>query len=137
MTEKVSIWAEEAPQPFGHYSQAIKMGNRIFISGQLPLDPKSGRPIGGDVEAQSRQVLQNMTAILQSCGTQLSHLVMTTLYLVDLRDFPVFDKVSKEFFFFMPPARTTIAVSALPGGARICMDGIVEIPEESKLKAMI
>jgi 2-iminobutanoate/2-iminopropanoate deaminase len=127
MSEKVSIFAEEAPAPFGHYCNAIKFGSGIHLSGQLPLDPKTGRPIQGDAEAQARQVLDNMTAILQACGCQMSNVLKTTLYLTDLRDFPIFDKVSKDYFFFLPPARTTVAVAALPGGCRICLDGYAEI----------
>lgn len=127
MTEKISIWAEEAPPPFGHYCNAIKYGNQIHLSGQLPLDPNTGRPIQGDVDAQARRVLDNLTAILQACGCQLSSVLKTTLYLVDLRDFPVFDKVAKEYFYFLPPARTTVAVAALPGGCRICLDAYAEI----------
>lgn len=127
MAEKVSIWAEEAPQPFGHFSQALKLGDTVYISGQLPLDPKSGRPIQGDIEAQSRRVMDNMTALLQACGGQMSNIVKMTLYLVDLRDFPKFDAVSKEYFYFLPPTRTTVVVSALPGNARICADAIAEL----------
>lgn len=127
MAEKVSIWAEGCPQPFGNYCQAIKMGNMIYLSGQLPIDPATGRPIGGDIEAQARRVFDNMTALLQACGGQLSNILMSTVYLVDLRDFPAFDKVTKDYFFFLPPARTTVAVSALPGGSRVCVDAIAEI----------
>jgi 2-iminobutanoate/2-iminopropanoate deaminase len=128
MAEKISIWAEGAPQPFGHYTQALKFGNTIHISGQLPLDPQTNRPVAGDIEAQSRQVLNNIAAILQACGGQLSNLLSTTVYLTDLRDFPVFDKVTKEFFFFLPPTRTTVMVSALPGGSKICISGVAELP---------
>lgn len=135
MSEKISIWADNAPQPFGHYSQAIKFDDMLYVSGQLPLDPKTGMPIKGDVEAQSRLVLTNLAAIVQSCGAQMSNLLTTTLYLTDLKDFPVFDKVSKEFFFFLPPARTTLVVAGLPGGCKVCLDAmgkIVKLSTEGK-----
>jgi 2-iminobutanoate/2-iminopropanoate deaminase len=127
MPEKVSIWAEGAPAPFGHYCNAIKYGNTIHLSGQLPLDPATGRPIQGDVEAQARRVLDNLNALLQACGAQLSCVMKTTLYLVDLRDFPAFDKVAKEYFYFLPPARTTVMVAGLPGGCRVCLDALAEL----------
>ncbi|MCB2155849.1 Rid family detoxifying hydrolase [bacterium] len=132
MSEKVSIWAENAPKAFGHYCQAIKMGNQIHMSGQLPLDPATGKPTGGDIKAQTKQVFDNMTAILQACGAQLSHILSTRVYLVDLRDFPAFDEVSKEYFYFLPPARTTLAVPALPGGCRVCVEAVAEMPPVEK-----
>lgn len=138
MAEKVSIWAEGCPQPFGHYCQAIKLGNMIYISGQLPLDPKTGKPIGGDIDAQTRRVFDNMTAIMQAVGGQLSNILTTTVYFTDLRDFPAFDKVTKDYFFFLPPARTVVAVSALPGNSRVCVDAIAELkPAEVAAKSMI
>lgn len=137
MAEKVSIWTEEAPQPFGHYSQAMKFGERIYVSGQLPLDPKSGKPTGGSIEEQTKQVVSNMQALLVASGAQMSNMVMSTLYLVDLRDFPAVDKVLKDVFVFLPPARTTIGVASLPGNARICMDAIVEIkPPDGKMSVI-
>jgi reactive intermediate/imine deaminase len=139
MSEKVSIWAEDAPQPFGHYCQAMKMGNTVYMSGQLPIDPASGKPIQGDIEAQAKRVFDNMAALLQAAGGQLSNIVTTTLYLTDLRDFPAFDKVSKDYFFFLPPARTTVCVAALPGGAKVCMDAIalLKAPSEAKPPTML
>ncbi|MDX1971729.1 MAG: Rid family detoxifying hydrolase [Candidatus Sumerlaeia bacterium] len=138
MPEKVSIWAANAPQPFGHYAQAIKYDDMLYISGQLPLDPQTGHPIKGDVAEQSRRVLENIAALVQSCGGQMGNLMTTTLYLTDLRDFPVFDKVSKDFFFFLPPARTTIVVAGLPGGCKVCMDAIGKIvPPMAEGKSMI
>ena len=132
MAEKVSVLAENAPKPFGHYCQAIKMGNTIYMSGQLPLDAKTGKPVGGDIKAQARQVFDNMTTLLQACGAQLSQILTTRVYLVDLRDFPGFDEISKEYFFFLPPARTTVAVPALPGGCRVCVEAIAEMPALDK-----
>lgn len=138
MAEKVSVWADNAPQPFGHYSQAVKFDDMLYVSGQLPLDPKSGLPIKGDVEEQARLVLSNLAAIVQSCGAQMSNLLTTTLYLTDLKDFPVFDKVSKDFFFFLPPARTTIVVAGLPGNCKICLDAIGKIVKPTaETKSMI
>ena len=138
MAEKISVWAEDAPSPFGHFSQAIKMDDMIYISGQLPLDAKNGKPIGGSVEDQARQVLDNLTAVLQSTGGQMGMVLKTTLYLTDLRDFPTYDKISKDYFFFTPPAQTTIVVSALPGGSKICLDAVAKFSEiDAQGKSMI
>jgi len=138
MSEKISVWSEEAPSPFGHFTQAIKMEDMIYISGQLPLSPKDGKPIGGTVEEQAKQVLDNMTALLQSTGGQMGMVLKTTLYLTDLRDFPVYDKVSKDYFFFVPPAQTTVVVAGLPGGAKVCLDAIAKFSEkDAQGKSMI
>ncbi|MEQ8820602.1 MAG: RidA family protein [Sumerlaeia bacterium] len=129
MPEKISIHAELAPAPFGHFAQAVKFGHTVHISGQLPLDPKTGRPIEGDMKAQCKRALDNLAAVVQGAGAEMSHILSTRLYLVDLREFPIFDAVSKDYFFFLPPARTTVQVSGLPGGCRVCIDAILEIKE--------
>ncbi len=132
MTEKVDVWAEGVAKPFGHFSQAIKMGDMIYLSGQLPLDPATGKPVGGEFPVQAKQVLDNLTAILAACGGNLGNVMKATLYLVDLRDYPEWDKLAKEYFYFLPPALTTVTVPSLPGGCRLCLDGIAELkPSEA------
>lgn len=127
MAEKVSIFVEGAPSPFGHFSQVVKFGNALHISGQLPLDPESGKLVSADMKEQSRAIFQHFTSIMQACAGQLSHILSTRVYLIDLRDYKTLDEVSKEFFFFTPPARTVLQVSALPFGARIMVDATAEL----------
>lgn len=127
MAEKVSIFVEGAPSSYGHFSQAIKLGDSIHISGQLPIDPKTNRLVAPDAAAQARRVFDCLTTIMQSCGGQLSNILSIRLYLIDLRDHAEVDKVSKEYFYFVPPARTVVAVAALPFGARVCIDATAEL----------
>jgi 2-iminobutanoate/2-iminopropanoate deaminase len=133
MSEKVSIFVESAPKPFGNFAQVVKLGNTVHISGQLPIDLETGRLVSNDVGEQSKVVLKYLTAIMQSCAGQVSNILSTRIYLVDLRDHGAYDKVSKEVFYFTPPTRTVIAVAALPFGARIMIDATAElVPIEIK-----
>ncbi|MCC5875176.1 MAG: deaminase [Candidatus Sumerlaeia bacterium] len=133
MPEKVSIFVEGAPSPFGHFSQVIKYGNSLHISGQLPLDAETGKLVSPDVKEQSRVVFQHFTSIMQACAGQLSNFLSTRVYLIDLRDYKALDEVSREFFFFTPPARTVLQVAALPYGARVMIDAVAELnPVEMK-----
>ncbi len=127
MPEKVSIFVEGAPSSYGHFAQAIKMGDEVHISGQLPIDPKTNRLVAPDPGTQAKTVFQYLTQIMQACGGQLSNILSVRLYLIDLRDHAEVDKVSKEFFFFVPPARTVVAVAALPFGARVCVDATAQL----------
>jgi 2-iminobutanoate/2-iminopropanoate deaminase len=127
MPERVSVFVEGAPSSYGHFSQAIKMGDIIHISGQLPIDPATNRLVAADAGAQARCVFDYLMKIMQACGGQLSNILSMRLYLIDLRDHAEVDKVSKEVFFFVPPARTVIAVAALPFGARVCIDAVAQL----------
>lgn len=127
MPERVSIYVEGAPNAFGHFSQVIKFGNAIHVSGQLPLDPATMRLVSPEPDAQARAVFRHLTAVLQACSGQLSNVLSTKIYLIDLKDYGHVDKVSKEFFFFTPPARTVMQVAALPYGARVMIDAIAEL----------
>lgn len=122
MPEKVSIFVEGAPRSFGHFAQVVKFGDHVHISGQLPLDPATNRLVSEDMADQSRAVLKSLTAIMQACAGQVSNVLSTRIYLVDLRDHKIFDQVSKEFFFFTPPTRTVIPVPVLPVGAKIMLE---------------
>lgn len=109
---KEVVKTERAPTPIGPYSQAIKAGNFLFISGQGPIDPKTGKKIVGDVEEQTRQVLENIKGILEATGLTLESVVKVNVYLKDIKDFPKMNEVYKEYFKTNPPARTT--VQAIP-----------------------
>lgn len=138
MPEKVSIFVEGAPAPFGHFSQVIKFGNALHISGQLPLDAQTGKLVSGDMKDQTRLIFQHFTSIMQACAGQLSNFLSTRVYLIDLRDYKALDEVSREFFFFTPPARTVLQVSALPYGARVMIDAVAELnPVEMKAGSLL
>jgi len=115
-----AILTEQAPAPIGPYSQAIRTGNLLFCSGQIPLDPVSGEIVGGnDIEAQTKQVMQNIAAVLEAAGANFDQVVKTTIYLVDMADFPKVNAIYAERFTAVPPARSTVAVAALPRGSRV------------------
>ncbi|GAB4317088.1 MAG: RidA family protein [Candidatus Sumerlaeia bacterium] len=129
MPEKISIWADGCPQAIGHYSQAIKMHDQIWISAQLPMDPATGKIVSEDFAEQVHQVFKNVQAILNAAGGQLSHIVLTRIYITQPQKLKIFDDISKEYFYFLPPARTVLPVAALPGGAAIQMEAVAVVPE--------
>jgi 2-iminobutanoate/2-iminopropanoate deaminase len=137
MAEKNSIWAEKVAAPEGHYPQALKYDEEVFISGILPVDAE-GALAGKDAEAQSRQILNNLTEIMQTSGGQMSNVLRTTLYVTDLAHEAAYDKVCRDFFFFQPPVRTVVQVVGLPKGALICVDAEARVsPPDAISKAMI
>jgi 2-iminobutanoate/2-iminopropanoate deaminase len=114
-----------APAPVGPYSQAVEHAGWIFLSGQIPLDPATGRLVEGEIEAQARRVLENLRAVLETAGASLADVVRTTIYLVDLALFPRVNAVYAEHFTAEPrPARSTVQVAALPLGAQLEIDAI-------------
>jgi 2-iminobutanoate/2-iminopropanoate deaminase len=120
MPEKRAIQTETAPAAIGPYSQAIRSGNLLFISGQLPLDPATGELVaGGDAAAQTRRCLENLAAVTQAAGGALADVVQTTVYLQRMADFPEMNRVYAEFFKAPEPARATVEVAALPRGALV------------------
>ncbi|MER3399269.1 MAG: reactive intermediate/imine deaminase [Chloroflexota bacterium] len=118
------ISTAKAPAAIGPYSQAVKVGNMVFVSGQIPLDPETGQLVAGGIEEQTRRVLLNLQAILEAAGLGLNEVVRTTVFLADLADFPKMNQVYAEFFGNVPPARTTVQAAALPRGALIEVDAI-------------
>lgn len=121
-----------APEPVGPYSQAVEQGGWIFCSGQIPLDPATGALVDGGIEVQTRQVLDNLRAVLEAAGLSLDHVVRTTIYLVDLAHFPRVNAVYAEHFQREPqPARATLQVAALPLGASVEIDAIAARPAAS------
>jgi len=123
------IKTAHAPAAIGPYSQAVSAGGFVFLSGQIPLDASTGEMVGGeDVEAQARQVMRNLKAVLDAAGVSFAKVVKTTIYLTDLGDFARVNKVYGSFFEGVePPARATVQVSALPRGALVEIDAIAAL----------
>ncbi len=122
---KKKIETTSAPAAIGPYSQAIQAGGLLFLSGQIPLDPATGVLVEGGIEAQTRQVLANLRAVLQAAGLDFTALVKTTIFLTDLNDFAVVNAIYGECFSeAIPPARATVQVAALPKGAKVEIEGI-------------
>jgi 2-iminobutanoate/2-iminopropanoate deaminase len=129
MALKRVVFASAAPTPVGPYSQAIVSGGLVFASGQIPIDPASGKLVEGDIEAQAERVLDNLRAVLEAAGSSLDHVVRASVYLVDLSVFPRVNAVYARYFTADPkPARTTVQVAALPLGARVEIDAIATLP---------
>ena len=122
-----AVFTPDAPAPVGPYSQAVRAGNTIYCSGQIGLDPQTGRMAGspGDVEAETTQVLHNLGAVLKAAGAAPSHVVRTTIYLTDLGHFELVNRLYGEMFGTgVLPARACVQVAALPKGARVEMDAV-------------
>ncbi len=119
-----SVRTDKAPAAIGPYSQAIKSGGFLFCSGQIPLDPASGKMVEGGIEAQTERVLRNLEAVLAAGGSSLAAVVKTTVYLADLGDFPAMNAVYGKFFPTDPPARATVQAAKLPAGARVEIDAV-------------
>ncbi|NOX38540.1 MAG: RidA family protein [Calditrichaeota bacterium] len=111
---KQVVYTRNAPEPVGPYSQAIVVGQLVFTAGQIAIDPATGALVEGDVKVQTRQVLKNLAAVLEAAGTDLSHVVKTTVFLKRMDDFPLMNEVYAEFFPENPPARSAVEVSRLP-----------------------
>lgn len=116
---KKIIKTVKAPAAIGPYSQAVKAGNLIFVSGQIPLDPATGEFVGESIEEQAHQVFKNLSAILESEGLSLSNAVKTTVFLKDMGDFAKVNEIYAKYFKNDCPARSAVEVSALPKGAKI------------------
>jgi 2-iminobutanoate/2-iminopropanoate deaminase len=110
------------------YSQAIASGDLLFCSGQIAIDPTSGQMVTGGIEAETRQVLKNLEAVLAAAGASLSDVVKTTVYLSDFADFPAMNAIYVGAFPQDPPARATVGVAALPRGAKIELEAIARLP---------
>lgn len=121
---KKIISTQDAPAAVGPYSQAIRAGSTIFTAGQIPLDPKTGQLVEGDIAAQTRRVLDNLTAVLRAEGLSFEHIVKTTIFLMDMNDFQAVNEVYAKYFTSAPPARSTVQVAGLPKGARVEIEAI-------------
>jgi 2-iminobutanoate/2-iminopropanoate deaminase len=119
------VSSDRAPKAIGPYSQAVDLGDLVFLSGQIPLDPASGQFVGaGDIQAQTERVLQNVQGVLQAAGLTMANVVRTTVFLVDLAEFAKMNEIYAKYFATEPPARSTVQVVALPRGARVEIDAI-------------
>lgn len=122
MRQAVSTSA--APPAIGPYSQAIRAGSFLFVSGQIALDPVTGQMVDGDVSAQTRQVFRNLEEILKAAGASFDHVVRATVYLADMNDFPVVNEIYGTYFSAPAPARATVQAARLPRDARVEIDVI-------------
>lgn len=125
--QKGIINTDKAPKAIGPYSQGVKVGDFVFVSGQIPLDPGTGVVVSGDMDAQTERVLNNISAVLDAAGSSLEDVVKTTVYLKDMADFPKFNECYERFFSRNPPARATVEVSRLPKDVGIEIDAIAVV----------
>ncbi len=123
---KTVISTTNAPAAIGPYSQAIRVGNIIFTSGQIPIDPATGAFVEGGIKEQTRQSLLNVKAILNEAGTTMDHVIKTTVFMADMNDFAEMNNVYSEFFNTPYPARSAVAVKTLPKGALVEIEVIAE-----------
>lgn len=119
-----AVATDRAPQAIGPYSQAIRAGDWLFLSGQIPIDPATGELVTGGIEEQTRRVLDNLGAVLEAGGASYRDVVKTTIFLIDLADFSAVNAIYSTYFADPPPARATVQVAALPKGARIEIEAI-------------
>lgn len=124
---KEIIATEKAPGAIGPYSQAVKAGNLVFVSGQIPIDPATGNFVSEDVAEQTEQVLKNLQAVLEAAGTSISSVVKTTVFLADMNDFGVMNEIYGRYFGENSPARATVQAARLPRDARVEIDCIAVI----------
>jgi len=121
---KKIVATDKAPQAIGPYSQAVQFGDFLFVSGQIAIDPKTGNIIEGDIEAQTDQVLKNISAIIAEAGMSLQNTVKCTCFLKDMNDFAAFNSVYENYFGESPPARETVEVARLPKDVRVEVSAI-------------
>jgi 2-iminobutanoate/2-iminopropanoate deaminase len=124
------IQTKAAPAAIGPYSQAIAADGWLWVSGQIPLDPSTGELVAGGIEPATRQVLDNLRAVIEAAGAGLDDVVKTTLYLTDLGQFATVNAIYGEYFTGVPPARACVEVSALPKGVEMEIDAIVRLPAD-------
>jgi 2-iminobutanoate/2-iminopropanoate deaminase len=121
------VHTDRGPKPIGPYSQGIKAAGFLFLSGQVALDPKTNEMAGGDIQQQTVRVLENIKGIVEAAGSDLRHVVKTTVFLKDMNDFPAMNEVYARYFTIAPPARSTVQVSRLPKDALIEIEVIAAI----------
>jgi len=123
-----TIHSELAPAAIGTYSQAVKHGDVIYLSGQIPLDPKTMQLCSDEIQEQIVQVIENLRAVCEAAGGSLTHVVRLSVYMIDLNHFPLINEAMSRYFTEPFPARTSIGVTALPRGAQVEMDAIMVMP---------
>ena len=132
--EKEIISTPNAPQAIGPYSQAVRVGSFVHTAGQIALDPETGQMVPGDVTAQAEQVMKNLTAVLTAAGTSLDNVVKTTIFLRFIKDFGAVNEVYGQYFGEGKPARSTVAVSALPLKALVEIEVVALVPPAKETK---
>ena len=123
----VGISSVDAPEAIGPYSPGVKIGNLVFLSGQIPIDPTTGNVISGDIKTQTHQVFQNITALLKASGATSRNIVRTTVFLADMDEFAVMNEVYASYVDDPPPARSTVQVARLPKDVRVEIDVIAVV----------
>lgn len=123
-----AIATKDAPAAIGPYSQAVRSGDLVFLSGQIPLDPKTGALIQDTITVETERVLDNVAAVLAAAGCSFADVLKTTIYLTDLGDFAAVNEAYGKRFTGTPPARATVQVTALPKGARVEIDAVARVP---------
>ena len=124
---KQVIHTDSAPAAIGPYSQAIQIGDLLFVSGQVPIDPSTGAVVEGDIKAQAQQSLDNLKAILNAAGTNMGAVVKTTVFLADMNDFAAMNEVYAQFFQEPFPARSAVQVGRLPKDAKVEIEAIAQL----------
>jgi 2-iminobutanoate/2-iminopropanoate deaminase len=124
---RTCISTDRAPAAVGPYSQAVIDGDRVYLSGQIPLDPSTGKLVAGDIVVQTRQVLDNIRAVLEAAGSRLELVSKATVFVTDLHDFALINQTYASYFPAAPPARSTVQVSALPLGAAIEIEVVASL----------
>lgn len=127
MTNKAIIHSDNAPAAIGTYSQAVKVNNTVYLSGQIPLDPVTMVLVEGDFAAQTHQVFKNLSAVCEAAGGSLNHIVKLNVYLTDLANFPIVNEVMAQYFTQPYPARAAVGISQLPKGALVEAEGVMVI----------
>lgn len=125
---KVIISTEQAPAAIGTYSQAVKIGTTVYLSGQIPLDPASMQMVSEDFAAQAHQVFKNLAAVCSAAGGSINDMVKVNIFLTDLAKFATVNEIMAQYYSQPYPARAAVQVSALPRGAQIEIDGVMELP---------
>lgn len=121
------ISTDRAPAAIGPYSQAVRSGDTVYLSGQIPLDPATGELVQGDISLQTRRVFDNLKAVCEAAGGSLHHVMRVGIYVMDLADFAQVNAVMAEYFQAPYPARSTIQVAGLPRGARVEVDAVMQL----------
>jgi 2-iminobutanoate/2-iminopropanoate deaminase len=126
MSSREIVNTSKAPKAIGPYSQAIKINNMVFLSGQIAIDPETQQFIDGNIETQTKRVLDNLKSVLEASGSSLENVVRTTIYLTDMNDFSKVNEIYASYFSSGMPARSTVCVAALPKNAKIEIDAIAK-----------
>jgi 2-iminobutanoate/2-iminopropanoate deaminase len=130
LNEKKIVFTESAPRPIGPYSQGIVAGGFLFVSGQIPIEPKSGKIISGSFEEKTRRVLENIKNIVETAGASLENIVKVNVYLKDMGMFNKFNSVYSQYFREKPPARAVVGVSSLPAGVDLEVEAVAYIGDK-------